>query len=445
MRLKRRLATAGVALGVVAAATGTAALTAQADPAGPTADDTTPVAWNVDGLTATELTELESLGFDIAEAHDGRAQIIGDAAVADELRDLGHDPEFHDTVYKAVDPAIQQEGTYYGGYRTVDAYEADLQAITEANPDLTVLHDIGDSWLKTQGQGGHDLLAVCLTKLTDGDCETDPDSVKPRFTLMAQIHAREIATGEIAWRWIEKLVDGYGTDPEVTELLDTTEVWVVPIVNPDGVDIVASGGNNPVLQRKNANDTAGNCGSRLGIDLNRNSSFEWGNDSTNPCAETYQGATAASEPETQAIEAWLRDMHPDQRGPGANDPAPDDARDVFITLHSYGNYIIIPYGYTADPAPNDTALRALGADMAEYNGYFVGTNDDTVGYGTSGTTDDMAYGELGVAAFTFEVGGNFGTCGGFFPAYTCVDASLWPENEGALLTAAQAAAAPYAS
>ncbi|WP_030156383.1 M14 family zinc carboxypeptidase [Glycomyces sp. NRRL B-16210] len=441
MHMKRRLATAGIAIGFVAASTGATALTAQAEPSTP--DDTT-VTWSVEDLTAAELAELERLGFDVANRHGDRAHVLGDGAVAEELRALGHEPRFHDTVYKEVDASVQQQGTYYGGYLTVDAVEARLDEVAAANPDLTVLHDIGDSWLKTQGQGGHDVYALCVTKLADGDCATEPDSAKPRFSVIAQIHAREIATGEIALRWIDKLVEGYGTDAEVTELLDTTELWVVPIANPDGVDIVASGGNNPILQRKNANDSNGNCGTGLGIDLNRNSSFEWGADSTNPCSETYQGPSAASEPETQALEDWLRALHPDQRGDAPDDPAPVDARDVFISLHSYGEYIIVPYGYTDQPAPNDTALRDLGAAMAASNGYFVGTNDDTVGYDTSGTTDDFAYGELGVAAFTFEIGPGFGTCGGFLPAYSCVDDTLWPENEGALLTAAQAAAAPYA-
>jgi carboxypeptidase T len=440
--MKRRLVTAGVALGVVVAATGVATLTAQADPIDPAGPELS--TWTVPRLTPDEAAELEALGFTLAHEHGGESHIIGDETLADEARELGYDPEFLDTVYKDVPPTAEQEGTYYGGYRTVDSYEADLQAIADANPELASLHDIGDSWLKTQGQGGHDVYAICLTKIAAGDCETDPDSAKPRFSLIAQMHAREIATGEVAWRWIEKLVNGYGTDAEVTELMDTTEIWVVPIANPDGVDIVASGGDDPILQRKNANDTAGSCGDAIGVDLNRNSSFEWGDDSTNPCSETYQGASAASEPETEAVEDWLRALHPDQRGENPTDAAPADARDVFITLHSYGEYIIVPWGYTSDVAPNDAGLRALGKAMSASNGYFVGTNDDTVGYSTSGTTDDFAYGELGVASFTFEIGPDSGDCGGFFPAFSCVDDSLWPENEGALMTAAQAATAPYA-
>ncbi|MCH7230397.1 peptidase M14 [Glycomyces sp. L485] len=442
MQSKRRLATASIAVTAAAAVTGVATMTAQADPA---ESGTEPVTWSVADIDPDQIAELEDLGFDVAyEDPGGSILVIGDDTVADDLRDLGHDPMFHDTVYKDLAPGIRQAGTYYGGYRTVEAHENHLQAVAAEHPDLARVYDIGNSWRKTQGAGGHDIWAICITKIADGDCERSPESAKPRFSLMTQLHAREIATGEISWRWIDTLVEGYGTDEAITSLMDTTEMWVVPIANPDGVDIVASGGDAPVLQRKNANGSAGNCGSRLGVDLNRNSTFAWGADSTYPCSETYQGASAGSEPETAAIEDWLRSIHPDQRGEGADDPVPDDARDVFVSLHSYGEYIIVPWGYTDDPAPNDAQLRKLGAEMAESNGYFVGTGSETVGYGVSGTTDDMTYGELGIASFTFELGPTFGACGGFLPAYQCIERELWPINRGALMTAAQAAAAPYA-
>lgn len=399
-----------------------------------------PVTWQID-VSASELSELAEAGYDIARYADGSAIVVGTDDVADELRAAGYEPTFNDTIYKDTDPVSVSEDTYYGGYRTVEAHHAHLEQVAADNPDLATLHDIGDSWLKTQGDGGHDILAICLTNKNDGDCELSPDSEKPRFSLMGQMHAREIATGEIAQKWIDKLVEGYGTDDEVTELMDTTELWVVPIANPDGVDVVASGGDSPVLHRKNVNDSYGSC---VGVDLNRNSSFGWGDDSTNPCAETYQGPSAASEPEVAAIEEWLRAIHPDQREDELDSPAPDDARDVFISLHSYGEYIIVPWGFVDEDSPNNEQLRALGAAMSEHNGYLVGTNSDTVGYDTSGTTDDMSYGELGVASFTFEMGGNYGSCSGFLPEFSCVDGELWSLNEGALMVAAQAAAAPYA-
>jgi hypothetical protein len=114
-----------------------------------------------------------------------------------------------------------------------------------------------------------------------------------------------------------------------------------------------------------------------------------------------------------------------------------------ITLHSYGNDIIVPWGYTEKTSPNDAQLRALGQKIAASNGYVVDTNGGTVGYETSGTTDDFTYGVLGVASFTIEVGPSSGNCGGFFPKFSCLDSKFWPEMKGAFTAAAQAAAAPY--
>src|SRR5437588_806506 len=73
-----------------------------------------------------------------------------------------------------------------------------------------------------------------------------PDAAGPA---VAQIHAREIVTGDLAWRFIDHLVANAGGS--TAALLASTEIWVVPIVNPDGVDLVQQGGNRPYLQRKN--------------------------------------------------------------------------------------------------------------------------------------------------------------------------------------------------
>ena len=407
-----------------------------------------PVMWRVPA-SAAGVQALAKAGFDVAETDSGAgvAYVVGDQAVAGKLRTLGYQPTVFDAIYKEAPgarPNAVEADTFYGGYRTPAAHEAHLSQVVANHPDLATKYNIGQSWKKTKGQGGHDIFAICLTKKQAGDCTMSTTSPKPKFFLMAQIHARELSTGELAWRWIDYLADGYATDATAKSILDTTEVWVVPIANPDGVDIVASGGNSPKLQRKNADNSRGGCtGTNIGIDLNRNSTFKWGGDSTAPCSETYQGPTAGSEPEVTALENLFRAIYPDQRGPGSNDPAPTTARGVMITLHSYGNDIIIPWGFTQATAPNDAQYRKLGAKMAASNGYLVGTNEETVGYDTTGTTDDYTYGTFGVFSVTFEVGGSSGTCGGFLPKYTCVDSTFWPKNKGAFITAAKAAAAPY--
>jgi carboxypeptidase T len=284
---------------------------------------------------------------------------------------------------------------------------------------------------------------LCITKLTAGDCALNSSGKKPKFVLHTQIRAREIATGEIAYRWIDLLVSSYGEDPEITKLLDTRELWVVPIANPDGVDVVASNSTRPVLQRKNVDNSAGGCrAGDSGVDLNRNSSFQWDVDQGGPCDETYPGAKAVSEPETVAMQGLLDKIFRDTKGT-VDEPAAAGTTGVMLGLHSFGNDILAPWGYTNTAAPDRAALVALGKKMGEFTGYPVSTGDGGVGYFAPGATDDWLYGTRGVPAYTFEIGPASGSCAGFLPAYSCVSSTFWPKLKPALVYAARAAVAPY--
>jgi hypothetical protein len=382
--------------------------------------------------------------------------VLGDESTQNALRSLGYFVEV-DVEQSALLKSSIQPFTYYGGYRTVAEHYAHLDAVAAAKPDLAKVIDYGDSWRKVNAiSGGHDLKAICVTKLRPNDCELDPDTDKPRFFLIAAIHARELSTAEMAWRWIDFLVDNYGVDPDITALLDHNEMWVVPVVNPDGRTIVESGGSSPVLHRKNANNSHSACasGGQIGVDLNRNASFLWNppvGASNSPCDIVYRGPSAASEPEEQGIESLVSQLFYDRRGVALTETAPLTTTGVFITLHSYGNMVLMPYGHiecsgatcpASKRAPNDTGLRALGFRMSYYNGYTTGQSSEVL-YATSGSTDDWAYGTLGLPGYTFEIGGGSGTCGGFLPAYSCQN-NFWDLNRGALLYAAKAARQPYA-
>ncbi|MEV2224356.1 hypothetical protein AB0E01_31400 [Nocardia vinacea] len=94
-------------------------------------------------------------------------------------------------------------------------------------------------------------------------------------------------------------------------------------------------------------------------------------------------------------------------------------------------------------APDDAAqLRNLAAKVPPA-GFASGTSVDTVGYPTSGTSMDQAYGALGVAALVMEIGPRDADYAGFFPEYSCVDRLLWPQIRQAFSAAAWAAAVPY--
>ena len=225
-----------------------------------------------------------------------------------------------------------------------------LQDIATTYPDLTELYDIGDAWMA--GQPGEHHRDIWILRITNEDPAFGPIEDKPAFFFSATTHAREVVVAELAIRYIRHLTGGfedqggYGVDADATWLVDHQVVYVLVMGNPDGhwaneVDIAA-------YRRKNMDWDDGCTDPRdWGVDLNRNHSFMWaccGGSSTNPCSDTYRGSGRRSEPETQAMEDFFATVMRDQNGPNGDDEyppvAPDDAIGIFISLHSYGDYII---------------------------------------------------------------------------------------------------------
>lgn len=316
----------------------------------------------------------------------------------------------------------------YPCYRTVEATLVDAQQLAQDYPRLATLQDIGDSWEKYARLGGYDIVALRLTN-------RDVPGPKPALLLTAAMHAREYATAELVMRFAESLVEGYGTDADATWILDYHEVHAVLYVNPDGRKQAEAG----LLWRKNTNQAY--CGPQSdlrGADLNRNFDFQWAccnGSSSDACALDYHGPVAASEPETQALQNYMTAIFADQRGPSLDDAAPLDASGLLIDVHSYGELVLWPWGFVRQAAPNDVQLRTLGRKLAYWNGY---TPYQSIGlYPTDGAGTDYAYGHLGVAAYTLELGRQF------FQSCDSFESAILPHNLPALRYAAKVARAPY--
>ncbi len=320
----------------------------------------------------------------------------------------------------------------YACYRTVKKTYSDLAALAEQYPELAEWSDIGNSWYKIRSWGlaGYDIQALVLTNSQPTDFE------KGELVVMAAAHPRELVTAELATRFAEKLLVGYGADPDLTWLLDYNRIHIIPQANPDGRSWVEVGH----LWRKNANSTNGCEFPRHGVDLNRNGSFLWnhcnGCSSDDVCSVFYRGQKAASEPETGAIEAYLRAVFQDQRGEGYNDPAPEDTNGVFISLHSFGRLLLYPWEHTSALAPNRDALRRLGRKLGYSPGYKV-CNAELCMYRFDGSATDYAYGTLGVASYTYEIGT------AFFQSCPYFESSIVEQNLDSLVYAAKAARRPY--
>lgn len=367
-------------------------------------------------VSPEEYQQLVAEGYQVTLDDERTAQLAASLAPVQEARAAG----------------VQATNTIpgYACYRTVEETYSTLAALAASHPQIATWIDIGDTWEKVTlgGADGYDMFALKLTN----NAIPGP---KPKFFLMAAIHAREYATAELATRFAEELVTKYNIDPDVTWLLDYFEIHIVPQVNPDGRKKAETG----LLWRKNTDNNDG-CtnSSSWGTDLNRNSSFRWNNGGSSgvACNETYRGPSAASEPEVQVIQNYAAQILLDQRGPNDTDAAPAAAQDVFITLHSYGQLVLYPWGWTTTPPPNVTQLATLGRKFGYYNGHQVCSGPICL-YSTSGTTDDYTYGAFGTASYTFEIGT------AFFQSCASFTSDILPKNMPALYYAAKAARRPY--
>jgi subtilisin family serine protease len=364
------------------------------------------------------LAELDALAvLDVWEVHHDAGYLLAYVNVPQQqwLLNEGFTFERDTTFTPAAIPGAEC-------YRTIAELDAQLAVWASSYPTLTQAVEIGQSY------EGRPLTVLQLTNRTfTGE--------KPLFFLMANVHGRELITNEVAARFVEMLLEGYGDDPDVTWLLDEHEIAVLLSANPDG-HVKNEGGVPWTWWRKNT-QPYGTCDALdQGVDLNRNFPFGWGGAgaSTDPCRDTYRGPSAASESETQAVMAYLQDRLTDRRPDDRTTPAPADVDGLVISLHSYGRLVLWPWGDTYDDAPNAVGLAALGEKLATFPGYTPQQASDL--YPASGTTDDWVYGALGVPAYTFEIGDYF------YPRCSSYDALVAPNLE-ALRYAARVARAPY--
>ena len=278
-----------------------------------------------------------------------------------------------------------------GGYYTFDEIEYNLDLVHDECPQIsTEKISIGQTF------EGRDIWAI---KFSDNP-NNDEDEAEVLYTGLH--HAREPMSYMNLFYYMHWLCDNYEIDEEATNIINNRELWFVPAINPDGLvyneSIAPNGGG---MQRKNMKET---CSSgATGIDLNRNYDYMWALDdegsSGNGCDETYRGASAFSEPETQTI----RDFIEDHDFP------------IAFNYHSYSNLMIYPFGYSYDndvPEEDLETFIAYGEDMVQYNGYALGTGTDLL-YPVNGEACDWMYGEHQIFAYTPEIGSQQD---GFWPA-----------------------------
>jgi carboxypeptidase T len=273
--------------------------------------------------------------------------------------------------------ADARAGYNRGGHYTLDELYAAVRAVASAHPDLVSLEEIGES------VEGRPLLMLRIARRDGKD--------RPEALIYGNVHAMEWMGGRMALACAERLADDDGRDPWITQLLDRSDFYIIPLMTPDGYEKASRRLDlGFTTARKNADR----------VDLNRNwpypeearidsfrgafqggGAFKWqGN---------YRGPHPLSEPENRALDQLVA------------------AHEFFIIfdLHTVGGRFSYPWSYKEDAAPDQEMFRQIGAELAAHQDYFpYQAHQSYSWYQIVGSSKDWFYGHYGSPAVTIEVG-----------------------------------------
>ncbi|WP_433516144.1 M14 family zinc carboxypeptidase [Nonomuraea sp. CA-143628] len=343
---------------------------------------------------------LKEKGFDVVQqdTKGGKEHVEVTAAQTDldGLRKLGYQPEpvrnpQGQTQLEAAKAQAAGGYTVWKSYSEPGGIADQLKAIANANRDIVKIESLGKT-LK-----GQDILAVKVTALA----RVLPDGVKPATLYSATQHAREWISTEVDMRLLKHVIANRAA---LKDLLNRTELWFVPVANPDGYDFTFTEGNR--LWRKNLrdNDGDGRITTGDGVDPNRNypTNFHYDEEGSSsiPSSETYRGAAPASEPETRALDGLLKRI----RFKGQ------------VNYHSFGPLLLYPIGWqVATKTADNPIYEAISGNDAKPA--IPGFDPDLSAelYTTNGETTDHAHASYGTLAWTPELDEGCEGCGFVFP------------------------------
>lgn len=305
-------------------------------------------------------------------------------------------------------PLQHLPGPDYSDYRHLADYNNEMAELAKKNPSLVKLFEMNKPSL--EGRTIYGLEIAADVKSNDG---------RPIFYMDGVHHAREWPASEFTMMYAHFLAEKFGKDPEITSLLKETRVILVPIVNVDGFNYSRESVTGVTQQARDATQNLGAVNGfegywrknrrsltgvtvpsaqvnpdAFGVDNNRNYAYLWGDQQGGSADEqyeqTYRGEAPFSEPES----ANVRDIIMSRNVTG------------IISNHTVQASVLRAGGGNA---PDDATLIKIGDEMATLLGF---ANNASVGYPTTGTTDDWAYAAMGALGFTIEHGGS-----GFHCAY----------------------------
>ncbi|XP_067107356.1 carboxypeptidase B isoform X1 [Osmerus mordax] len=265
----------------------------------------------------------------------------------------------------------------YTKYNTLDDVEAWISSISSSNPDLVSKQVIGNSY------EGRPMTLLKIGKKSS--------SSKPSIFLDCGIHAREWISPAFCQWFVKEALSTYGSDTQMTSLLNQMDVFVLPVFNIDGYDYTHK--RDRMWRKTRSRSSGSSC---YGADPNRNWNAGWCTTgaSSNPCSDTFCGSKPESEIEVKNVADFIRKNK--------------SIIKAYLTIHSYSQLLLFPYSYTFQLAEHHSELMSVAEGASEAlrslhgTRYTSGPGAATI-YPAAGGSDDWAY-DLGVKySFTFEL------------------------------------------
>jgi len=296
-----------------------------------------------------ELHRFTDMGMTITDREGDYAKLIATQDQVQQLRQLGYDPEILiPDMVRALD--WLKEMPDRGQYHSYAELLTDLTTLVNTHPTITELDTIGYS---VQGR-----LLLAL-KITDNPEQRENE---PEVRIIGCHHGNEAISVEVPLSLGHYLAEQYGTDPEVTHLVDTREIWIIPMMNPDGLQAGT---------RRNANN----------VDLNRDYGYMWEGEGGSPASY--------SQPETKAIYLFSQEHN----------------FSLSLSHHSGAEYVNYLWNYTPIRTQDDSLIVNLSYGYNSYSGYPVTNGWDW--YETHGDCNDYSYGIDGDIDWTIELSYSF--------------------------------------
>ena len=288
-----------------------------------------------------------------------------------------------------VDPQPRGTDTFFEEFRDLTEIYAFLDGLVAAHPGLISQEIIG------QSVQGRDIRAYTISGAGDADS-------KPSLIFNSGAHAREWIAPMTVLYTVRGLVEGYGGDAEITDLLDDVSFRIAPMMNPDGYLYTWS---SERFWRKNRRN---NGNGTFGVDWNRNFAAGWGGpgSDSSSSSDIYRGPSPFSEPESRALRDFTLSI-------------PNGA--FHIDFHSFSQLVLFPVGYTETPIPEPdltiqrTLAEAYAGMIASVSGFDYLPIPSYELYLASGVASDWHYEDGGVYSFTVELRPGSGNLDGFAP------------------------------